>query len=628
MIALSLHKVAKSFPIGSLFADISWEIQLGQKIGFLGINGIGKTSLLKIMAGDLEVDSGTVTRARGIRIGRLRQIPDRRLTETLFTYVAGGRADLLALKENIDEVSAKLTESPAESRLTEMLGQYQHDYEALGGFALEHRTGLTLSGLGFAKKEFAKPLNTFSGGERTRAELARLLLADDEVILLDEPTNHLDLAAIEWLEEFIIKSPKAVIFVTHDRVFLNRVAGFIVELSPAGLEFYRGGYEKYRTERQKRREKQRVLFERQQEEIKRIEDFIARNLAGQKTKQAQSRRTALAKLERLEKPIGDKDTMNLAFETRVSSYREVLKIHDYSRSIHNRLLLENVSFLVERGDKIGLIGPNGSGKTTLLRGILGEDEDYTGEIELGRRVVPAYFDQHLESIIEKGMVIDQIWDDHPSFKAFELRSFLARFLFSGEDVFKEVAKLSGGEKSRLALAKLILSHANFLLLDEPTNHLDIPSREVLEQALAEFEGTILVVSHDRYFLDRMVNKLLVVNNSTVEMHLGNYSDYLARRAKRGKAVEIEDRPAKKEAGEWEQLRQKRRDRQKRERERQRLENEIHQTEQRLQEIDDLLVDETVQCDWQRLAELGDEKKLLTVRLEELYPRWESFAGEE
>ena len=415
---------------------------------------------------------------------------------------------------------------------------------------------------------------------------------------------------------------------THDRVFLNRVAGLIAELSPVGLEFYQGGYEKYCIERQQRREKQRVLFERQQQEIKRIEDFIARNIAGQKTRQAQSRRHALTKLNRLEKPAADQDTMNLAFETRISSYREVLKVRDYCRSIDNRVLLEGVSFLIERGDKIGIIGPNGSGKTTLLRGILGEDQGYSGRIELGMRVVPAYFDQHLESIVEQGTVIDQIWDEHPSFKAFELRSFLARFLFTGEDVFKQVDRLSGGEKSRLALAKLMLSRANFLLLDEPTNHLDIPSREVLEEALADFEGTILVVSHDRYFLDRIVNKLLVVSNQTIEEYLGNYSDYLARRTRREKAVAVEKPPIKKEAAEWEQLRQKRRDRQKRERERQRLEEEIHQTEGRLEEIDDLLLDETVQCDWQRLAELGDEKRLLEAQLDELYPQWESFAGED
>jgi ATP-binding cassette subfamily F protein 3 len=246
---------------------------------------------------------------------------------------------------------------------------------------------------------------------------------------------------------------------------------------------------------------------------------------------------------------------------------------------------------------------------------------------MGRRVVPAYFDQHLASLVERGTVIDQIWDEYPSFKAFELRSFLARFLFTGEDVFKEVAKLSGGEKSRLALAKLMLSQANFLLLDEPTNHLDIPSREVLEEALAVFEGTLLVVSHDRYFLDRIVNKLLVVEGHHIHVHLGNYSDYLARQSQQEKAASPEDRPVKKDVDEWEQLRQKRRHRQKRERERRRLEDEIQRTEQRLQEIDDLLVDETVQCDWQRLAELGDEKKLLSTRLEELYPQWEDFADE-
>jgi len=628
MIALSLHKIAKSYPIGQLFNEVSWEIHTGQKIGFLGVNGIGKTTLLKIMSGDLEPDAGTVTRARGIRIGRLQQIPDRRLTETLFDYAAGGRADVLTLKNKIDDVSGRLAESPDDAELAATLGQFQHDYEALGGFELEHHAGLALEGLGFAENDFSKSLNAFSGGERTRAELVRLLLADDEVLLLDEPTNHLDLAAIECLEEFILKSPKAVVFVTHDRVFLNRVAGLIAELSPVGLEFYQGGYEKYCIERQQRREKQRVLFERQQQEIKRIEDFIARNIAGQKTRQAQSRRHALTKLNRLEKPAADQDTMNLAFETRISSYREVLKVRDYCRSIDNRVLLEGVSFLIERGDKIGIIGPNGSGKTTLLRGILGEDQGYSGRIELGMRVVPAYFDQHLESIVEQGTVIDQIWDEHPSFKAFELRSFLARFLFTGEDVFKQVDRLSGGEKSRLALAKLMLSRANFLLLDEPTNHLDIPSREVLEEALADFEGTILVVSHDRYFLDRIVNKLLVVSNQTIEEYLGNYSDYLARRTRREKAVAVEKPPIKKEAAEWEQLRQKRRDRQKRERERQRLEEEIHQTEGRLEEIDDLLLDETVQCDWQRLAELGDEKRLLEAQLDELYPQWESFAGED
>jgi ATP-binding cassette subfamily F protein 3 len=628
MIALSLHKVAKSFPIGSLFSGINWEIQVGEKIGFLGINGIGKTTLLKIMSGDLEADAGTVTWARGIRVGRLQQIPDRRLTESLFDYAIGGRADLLALKKKIDDVSVQLAEAPEDVRLAAALGEFQQDYDTLGGFELEHRAGLTLDGLGFSKAEYAKPLNVFSGGERTRAELGRLLLADDEVILLDEPTNHLDLAAIEWLEDFIIKSPKAVVFVTHDRVFLNRVAGSIAELSPAGLEFYQGGYEKYRLERQQRRDKQRVLFERQQQEIKRIEDFIARNIAGQKTRQAQSRRHALTKLDRLGRPAGEHDTMHLAFETRISSYREVLKVRDYSRSMNGRLLLKDVSFLIERGDKIGIIGPNGSGKTTLLRGILGEDREYSGDIELGMRVVPAYFDQNLESVVEQGTVIDQIWDEHPTFQAFELRSFLARFLFSGEDVFKQVTRLSGGEKCRLALAKLMLSRANFLLLDEPTNHLDIPSREVLEDALAEFEGTILVVSHDRYFLDRIVNKLLVVNRHGLELHLGNYSEYLAHRTQQEKNVVIEKQPVKKENDEWEQLRQKRRDRQKREREQQRLEDEIHKTENRLEEIDDLLDDETVQCDWQRLAELGDEKKLLSARLDELYPLWESFAGDE
>ncbi len=623
MIALALHNVAKSFPSGPLFSNINWEIQPGQKIGFLGTNGVGKTTLLRIMSGELPVDSGTLTRARGVRVGRLRQIPDRRLTETLFAYVAGGRGDLLGRKEAIARTQAQLAEAPADEGLIDVLGKQQHEYEVLGGFELEHEVDRTLTGLGFANDEYGKPLTDFSGGERTRAELARLLLADYEVILLDEPTNHLDLTAIEWLEEFITKSNKAVVFVTHDRVFLDRVATSIIELFAHGLEFYGPGYEKYRAERARRREQQKTLYRRQKTEISRIEDFIARNIAGQKTKQAQSRRRMLGKMERLKNPAADRARMKLAFGSRISSYREVLRIQNYTRSIGERTLLADVSFVIERGDRVGIIGPNGSGKTTLLRGIIGHDNEFDGKIELGNRVLPGYFDQYLESIVEQGSVIDQIWDEQPTWTAFELRSFLAKFLFSGEDVFKQVKTLSGGEKSRLALAKLMLSEANFLILDEPTNHLDIPSREALEEALAEFEGTLIVVTHDRYFLDRIINKLLVVGKQTVSQYLGNYSEYL----RRGPA--LADKPAAKEPAEkqseWEELRQKRRDRQKRDRERQRLENQIQQTEARLDKIDELLADEVVQSDWQRLAELGDEKKLLYAQLETLYPRWESFA---
>ena len=629
MIAISLHRVSKGFPSGPLFSELSWEIQLGQKIGFVGANGVGKTTLLGIMAGDVEPDRGTVTRARGIRVGRLQQIPDRRLADTLADYVAGARADLLVLKRKIDDIAARLAETPDDHDLAAMLGQCQYDFEAAGGFELQHRVGLTLAGLGLPPDEHSKSLARLSGGERTRAELARLLLADDDAILLDEPTNHLDLAAIEWLEDYIIKSAKAVVFVTHDRVFLDRVAEMIVELSPAGLEFYGPGYEKYRVDRKQRREKQRILVERQQQEIARIQDFIARNIAGQKTRQAQSRRRALAKLERLDGPTADPDRMRLEFDARIASYREVLHVENYTRELAGHVLFENVSLTVERGDKIGLIGPNGSGKTTLLRGIIGEDKGFSGTIELGMRVIPGYFDQLLASIIEEGTVIDQIWDEHPDFTAFELRSFLARFLFTGDEVFKNVSCLSGGEKSRLALAKLMLSRANFLLLDEPTNHLDIPSRDVLEEALTEFEGAILVVSHDRYFLDRIINKLLVVRGHHVELNLGNYSEYLARmRGQQPSDTPETGGPSRPDDNEWERLRQKRRDRQKCERERQRLEEEIQRIETRLDTIDDLLADEYVQCDWQRLAELGDEKRLLESRLDELYPRWEQFAGEE
>ncbi|HUU45695.1 MAG TPA: ABC-F family ATP-binding cassette domain-containing protein, partial [Acidobacteriota bacterium] len=443
----------------------------------------------------------------------------------------------------------------------------------------------------------------------------------------DEPTNHLDIPAVEWLEQFLAEASCAVILVSHDRVFLERFGGRVVDMVDGNLETYDGNYSYYRTEQPKRRERRRKAWELQSAEIARIEDFIVRNIAGQKTKQAQSRRRSLAKVERLEKPAGDGPAMTLGFEAERRSFRDVLSVHNYTKEIGGRMLLSGVTFSCERGDKVGVMGPNGTGKSTMLRALVGEDDDYSGRIRIGDRVEVAYFDQHLDTLSGTGRVIDEIWEAHPYFDAGPLRSYLARFLFTGEDVFKNVADLSGGEKNRLALARLMLTKANFLVLDEPTNHLDIAAREVLEEALAEFEGTALVVSHDRRFLDRIATKILYVADGTVTLSLGNYSNWIARRAAVETIEEKQPHDVSDAAREWQEQKRVKAEARRIARRRQELETAVAEHERRLQQTETELADEAAAHDWKRLAGLTEERTRLYDELGALYELLEKLPGD-
>jgi ATP-binding cassette subfamily F protein 3 len=629
MILVSLHGITKGFATGAadVLAGVDWEIASGEKIALVGRNGCGKTTLLGIASGRLEHDSGTRTLGRGIRISEMGQIPDREIETTLFGYVLSARADLLELRVRVAELSTAVARATHDKALQARLGAAQAELEHGRAYDLEHQVESVLLGLGFESARWDDSVNRFSGGERTRMELARQLLLPADLLLLDEPTNHLDIPATEWLEQFLVESPQACILVSHDRVFLERFAGRVVELVDGQLEQYDGNYTYYCAEKPRRLARRQKAYELQQAEIQRIEEFIARNIAGQKTRQAQSRRLALSKLERIERPHDDTSAIRLGFETERRSFREVLIVSGFARGFAGRTLLENVSLVCERGDKIGVVGPNGSGKSTLLRAIVGLDDHYRGEIRLGDRVEIGYFDQHLDTLDGTGRVIDEIWDAYPHFEAGPLRSYLARFLFTGDDVFKSVADLSGGEKNRLALAKLMLTKANFLVLDEPTNHLDVAAREVLEEAIAGFAGTALVVSHDRRFLDRFTNKILYVADGTATISLGRYSDWAARRAAEqppATGTRAEKRTASLAAAQWERRKRVRAETQKIQRQRRQLEEKLTVRESRVAAIEAELADEVVARDWQRLAALTEERSRLYEEMNALYAQLESL----
>jgi ATP-binding cassette subfamily F protein 3 len=629
MIISSLHKVSKSFAGDLVFEDISLQIKAGEKIALVGRNGVGKTTVFRLLLGDLSADSGEISRAKGIRIGYLPQEVKLDRGWTLLDEVNEAFSDLIEMQIRIAELEEEISRGEADKAAMTEYGTLQERFEREGGFTYLSRIEDVLTGLGFLTEEFHKPLSLFSGGEKSRAYLAKLLLSNPDLLLLDEPTNHLDIGSTEWLENYLSELDAAAMIVSHDRVFLNRTTSRTFDLKPDHIEVYAGNFDFYARERSLREEQQSKAYERQTEEITRIKDFIQRNIAGQKTKLAQSRRRMLSKLKRLASPDKEKQVASVNIESSGRSHLKLLEVCDVSRSFHGRQVFSSVSFKIERGQKVGLIGPNGSGKSTLVKIITGELDPDSGEVRIGGNVAPAYFDQDLSIIDEDDTVIDSVWEEKPHAEAGELRSYLGGYLFSGEDVFKKVSALSGGEKSRLALAKIFLLPANFLILDEPTNHLDIQSCERLEEALAEYDGAALVVSHDRFFLEKTVTSILSLEDEHLTQFKGSYSEFVEWKERQNQpVVTVEDL---REAAErrdqriedWRTLKDKRRVRKQFEK----LEDDIHAIETSITDTEVLLLDESIQSDWERLAELQQRKKDLHARLEVLLKEYDEFEHE-
>jgi len=534
---ITATNLSKAFGPDDIFSGISLSIPANARIGLVGVNGVGKTTLLRMLLGEEEASAGVVHRAKNLRMGYLPQESMTDSRRTLWDECLSALEDLTEIQHRLHEMETSMAADPHDTGLIESYGALQHRFDRLGGFTFEHEIERTLTGLGFSKDEYSKPLNILSGGQRTRAVLARLLLSNPDLLLLDEPTNHLDIQAMEWLEGHLKTWNGATVMVSHDRYFLDQAATLIWEMTP-GLELYRGNYSAYLMQREERYERQLKEFEAQQEFIAKEEDFIKRNMAGQNTRQAQGR------LKRLERLLEDarlappQQSRRIHFNLGSVERSGDLVIRTFGLKIgyhDNKKVLINVPDLVLiRGEIAAVMGPNGAGKTTFLKTLLGELPPIAGEVELGASVKVGYFAQAHEGLHPHWTLVKEIQNVSPRMQEPEVRNYLAKFLFTGDDVFKEVNVLSGGERGRLALACLALQGANLLLLDEPTNHLDLPSQEILQRILAEFNGTVLLVSHDRYLVDAVATQVWEAQpeEKSLATYRGNYSQLKAEQFSR------------------------------------------------------------------------------------------------
>jgi ATP-binding cassette, subfamily F, member 3 len=527
-----LSDITKSYSAHEILRGVSFQVNPNEKIGLVGRNGAGKTTVFRIITGEETADAGEIVKINNLKLGLLEQHVDFREKETVHTAALSAFQKIHDIEAEMRRLETLMaTDHSAE--ILEKYAELQTEFERLDGFSYTARAEAILLGLGFSRENWSLETDRLSGGQKNRLGLARLLLSQPDVLLLDEPTNHLDVSAVEWLENFLQNYDRTFVIISHDRYFLDRVCNRIIEIENGRAITYKGNYSDYLVEREERREQQRRAFENQQALIAKTEEFIRRNIEGQKTKQAKSRRNMLQRMERVESVASEKPQGNFKLKKVARAGTQILLVEDLAIGYGEKVLARGIDFSLLRGEALGVIGGNGTGKTTFLKTILGDLRELSGKILWGTKTDIGYYSQNLEDLHERNEVIQELRRVAPLADNGELRSFLARFLFTGEDVFKRVADLSGGEKGRLALAKLIYSNKNVLVLDEPTNHLDIPSREALEAALDEFPGTIITVSHDRYFLDRIATQILAFEeNQTTEIYDGNYSEYHEWKASR------------------------------------------------------------------------------------------------
>ncbi|MBW1808325.1 MAG: ABC-F family ATP-binding cassette domain-containing protein [Deltaproteobacteria bacterium] len=631
MALVALDNVKLAFSGETVLDNVSLQVRKGDRLALIGRNGTGKTSLLEMISGNLKPDSGQVVCPASTRIGYLHQVPDLGDEPTLLDAVVASRGELLALRKEIAQLREKV--EGGDSRVATSLGQLQERYEQDGGDDIERRATVALQNVGFDQAQFDQPTNLLSGGERSRLLLARILIMDADLLLLDEPTNHLDLKGIEFLEQYLSSFNGAAIVVSHDRTFIDRFATEIAAIETNGKVVKSlGNYDKYKQAHDSRNESSRKEHEQQQNEIEKQEELIRRTHAskGQKSRQAKSRRKALDKIERVEAPVSDVKTMGLQFPEVEHSGKVVFQVKDLTLQPGGQILLQKVSFNVQRGERIGIIGPNGCGKTTLLNALSLKDEPAQGKIQQGYRTMIGYYDQTLSGLTTGRSVLEELSASRPDLGEQALRNMGGRFLFHGDDVLRKVESFSGGEQSRLALALLVLGRNNVLLLDEPTNHLDIPSREILEEALLVFPGTIITVSHDRYFLDRVAQRIISIEARTLVDELGTFSELRNRNKLMidtpRQSPEIDPHKLRKRE-EYEKRKKGQRSEESNQKRIQELEQLVHDQEKQIEELMEQMADPARALDWEGLEKIQEQKRLIEKDHEANLAAWEELMSE-
>ena len=636
MIVLSCNNLNKCFGIDSILENVNFTVNEYDKIGIIGVNGTGKTTLFKIISGIYGYDSGDIYTSKDCEIGYLEQNTNFHSENTILEEVLEVFKDVIEMEKYLRDLEHKISEESSNTNSTtleKLMNEYSNKLEAfsdMNGYGYKSEAKGVLKGLGFSDEDMDKPISILSGGEKTRVLLGKLLLKKPTLLLLDEPTNHLDSEAIEWLEVFLKQYKGTVILISHDRYFLDQVVNRIFEIHNKKLKTYNGNYSDFIKASAIEKELELKKFEDQQKDIKKQEESIERLKAfgrEKHLKRARSKEKALAKVDVLDKPEAYRKKAKIEFNPSVTSGNDVLQLRDISMGYGERILFKDLNLDIYRGEKVALIGANGIGKSTLFKIIMNEITPLSGDIKFGTNVNVSYFHQEQKTLNLDNTIIDEIWEDNKQLTQTSLRTMLGAFLFEGEEVFKKISTLSGGERARVAILKLILSNANLLLLDEPTNHLDIDSKEVLEEALSSYTGTIFTISHDRYFLNTVVDKVLVLDENGITEYLGNYDYYIEKKkqVQEMNTVEVVEEKTKTQLKEEKRKEREQREAEKKNRvKRQNIEKEIEETEAKIEEMDVLLCQEEVYSNPEKSKDVSLQKASLEEKLSALYEEWESL----